>query len=436
MLTETKEPSPISEAEFAILMDRLAPFERRPTLAVAVSGGPDSLALTCLAARWATSRDGRVIGLTVDHDLRAESSKEADQTAAWLSKHGIDHHTLRWTGPKPTSGLQQKARNARYDLLLAWCRDAAVLHLLTGHHREDQAETVALRKEKQSGPDGLAGMAMIRDLPHLRLLRPFLGTGKARLIATLRHLEQPWVDDPSNRNPVFTRNRLRRDGIDLELLSAEARLRGRERALAEKRLQAVLAEIVSVDPAGFASAPDRAFLDQPPDIGGSLLARVLMTIGGGAYPPRSKRLQSLLDAMRGDQHFQGRTLYHCQVLKQQGRWFFFREANDTTTQALPPGQWLLWDDRFLVRWWGPDKDYRIQALGGHGWSKRQGLIESGRMRHIPAALRASLPSICQGDQPVAIPHLGLFAPSFDKGGLELHFKPKTPLANVPFAAHM
>ena len=208
--------SPLDETRFAALMAALGPFERRPRLAVAVSGGPDSLALCLLAERWAQARGGATVGLIVDHGLRPESAREAGQVAAWLSARGIAQQVLSWQGAKPASGIQAAARAARYELLCAWCRAAGVLHLLTAHHRDDQAETVALRQARGSGADGLAGIAPVRELAGLRLLRPLLTVPKAALTALLAAAGQPWLEDPSNRAAAFARARLRRDA-DLDV---------------------------------------------------------------------------------------------------------------------------------------------------------------------------------------------------------------------------
>ena len=167
-------PARCGAAEFAGLIETLGPFEQRPRLAVAVSGGPDSLCLCLLAAGWAAAQDGAVSALIVDHGLRPEAAAEARQVAAWLRARRIDHHVLRWAGVKPATGIQAAAREARYRLLGDWCRAAGILHLLLGHHLDDQAETVALREARQSGAEGLAGMAAVRELAGLRLLRPFL----------------------------------------------------------------------------------------------------------------------------------------------------------------------------------------------------------------------------------------------------------------------
>src|SRR5579863_9177854 len=148
----------LSDTEFAETLDRLGPFERRPLIAVAVSGGADSMALALLADAWAKARRGRAVALTVDHRLRAESTAEARQVARWLRRHGIAHEILTWTAPRPRSGVQAAARAARYALLEDWCLRAHCLHLLTAHHRRDQVETFWLRLTRGSGLDGLAAM--------------------------------------------------------------------------------------------------------------------------------------------------------------------------------------------------------------------------------------------------------------------------------------
>src|ERR1700693_3737439 len=125
--------APLTDAEFAARLDALGPFERAPRLAVAVSGGADSLALALFADAWARARGGRIAALTVDHRLRAASATEARQVGAWLAPRGIVHRTLAWEGPHPESDIQAAARAARYRLLEAWCEEQGILHLLTAH---------------------------------------------------------------------------------------------------------------------------------------------------------------------------------------------------------------------------------------------------------------------------------------------------------------
>jgi len=150
---------PLTAAAFADLLDKLGPYEPALRLAVGVSGGPDSMALALLADAWARARGGRVLALIVDHGLRPASMGEATRVAGWLAARGLETRVLPWLGEKPERGIQAAARAARHALLEAACRDAGILHLLLAHQREDQAETVLLRRAAQSGADGLAAMA-------------------------------------------------------------------------------------------------------------------------------------------------------------------------------------------------------------------------------------------------------------------------------------
>jgi len=273
----------VGATEFAALMAVFAPFERHPVLAVAVSGGRDSLALALLAHEWARARQGRVQALIVDHALRPESAAEARMTAERLSTLGIAAECLVWPGDKPSAGLQQAARVARYRLLSDACRRRGTLHLLVAHHADDQAETVAMRAARASGPDGLAGMAALVEHRDLRLLRPLLSVPRMRLTATLEARGIAWIDDPSNQDRRFERVRLRQDGL-VAPAGKEVGRSARERRLAEAALAAL-----EVDSAGIAL--DHAIVSRlRKEITEGLLSRLVQTVGGRDYPPRRDRL--------------------------------------------------------------------------------------------------------------------------------------------------
>src|SRR5579884_899348 len=290
---------PIDDDEFAAALDGLARFEARPFVAVATSGGPDSLALTILADRWARMRGGEIRALSVDHRLRPESATELRLLGAWLRRRGIRHEILVWTGGKPTTGVEEAARAARYALLAAWCRAQGCLHLLLAHHREDQIETYLIRRRANSGPLGLAGMSAIRELAPCRLLRPLLGFPRARLSALLAAERQPAIADPSNRDPAFARARLRADprsAAEDECLSAEIRAHGGMRRVREDARDRLLAGAVALHPAGFAML-DAELLSAAPETVEAALAALVMTIGGGRYPPRRARVARLGEAL-------------------------------------------------------------------------------------------------------------------------------------------
>ena len=226
-------PDPVGAAEFARLIGRLGPFEPAPHLAVAVSGGRDSLALGLLAHDWTAGANGRITGLIVDHGLRRGSAGEAARTYETLGRLGIPAAVLKASG-RPRKNLQAWARAARYALMADWCRNAGVLHLLVAHHRDDQAETLLASLTRGAGLQGLAGMAAVRELPACRIVRPLLGMPRDRLTATLEARNVAWIDDPSNRDRRFRRVRLRQrlaDSGDGPELAARG-LRGRTGATA------------------------------------------------------------------------------------------------------------------------------------------------------------------------------------------------------------
>ncbi|WP_028351330.1 tRNA lysidine(34) synthetase TilS [Bradyrhizobium murdochi] len=182
-----------------------------PALVLAVSGGPDSLALMWLAARWrrALSRGPRLIAVTVDHGLRPEAAREARGVKRVARSLDLPHRTLRWTGAKPKTGLPAAAREARYRLLAKAARASGATHILTAHTRDDQAETLLMRMLRGSGIAGLAAMARESEREGVWLARPLLDIPKSRLVATLDKAKIAFADDPTNRDVSFTRPRLR-----------------------------------------------------------------------------------------------------------------------------------------------------------------------------------------------------------------------------------
>ncbi len=401
-------------------MARFAPFEARPKLAVAVSGGPDSMALALLAHDWTAARAGTVHGLIVDHGLRAESAAEACCTAERLVGAGIPATILAWEGPKPTTGIQEAARAARYARLEVWSRTNGVLHLLLGHHRDDQDETVAHRAERGSGPAGLAGMAAVVERADLRLLRPLLGVTKADILAWLAMRGQKWIDDPSNRDPAFARARLRRDGI-AALPPGDFAPQRRERERAAARL---LARAARLDAAGWATLDVVALRAAPRGTRRDALAAVLRTVGGASYPPRSTRLDALLDAVARDRLGGGRTLAGCRIVPWRNGLLVAREAGAVEAPRELGNEAALWDGRWRVR--GPS-GWRVEALGG----RRPDGAERGL---VPSPARAALPMLCDGHGPVAVPHLGWVRSEMDPAAAQAVFAPRWPLARAPFAA--
>ena len=219
------DDSPISAQDARRLF---ADWREAPALVLAVSGGPDSIALMWLMARWrrALSRGPKLLAVTVDHGLRPEAAREAREVKRLAQELELPHRTVHWRGDKPRTGVPAAAREARYRLLAQAAKSAGASHILTAHTRDDQAETLLMRLLRGSGIAGLGAMKRVSARDGAILARPLLDVPKARLIATLDKAKILYADDPTNHDAAFTRPRLR---ALLPVLAAEG---GDARALA------------------------------------------------------------------------------------------------------------------------------------------------------------------------------------------------------------
>lgn len=291
------EALPVTEREAAALFAGLAGEAR---LLVAVSGGPDSVALLVLLAEWARAPGRPALhAATVDHGLRPASAGEASVVAALCERLGVPHATLVWDGPKPVAGLQAKAREARYDLLGREALRLGGAVLVSAHTLDDQAETVLMRMAHGSGPSGLIGMRERVRKGSVELARPLLGIAKARLIATLEARGLAFVRDPSNEDMRFERVRWRQvlpalaeEGLTAERLARLARRMARLEDVAERRAATLLREMLVPDGAGGLVRFDiRPLLAEPEEIVLRVLAQALAM--AGPEPEDFTRLERL-----------------------------------------------------------------------------------------------------------------------------------------------
>lgn len=178
-------------------------------IAVAVSGGADSLALVLMAKENLAVFGFEIVALTVDHHLRPNSTREAQYVANVMQTHGIEHHIIEWLDEKPTSGVEESARIARYKLLTDWCRQNNIQILLTAHHLSDQAETFLMRLQRGSGLKGLCCMREISENNGIIIARPLLNTPPETMRNYLLKNQIQWIEDPSNTDTRYLRNRVR-----------------------------------------------------------------------------------------------------------------------------------------------------------------------------------------------------------------------------------
>ncbi len=372
-------------------MAALGPFAPDRRVAVAVSGGADSMALAMLAAGW-----GRPLALVADHGLRPEAAEEARLTIRRLAERGIPARLLSLAVPRGPA-LAERARTARYQALRAACAEAGLPHLLLGHHAGDQAETVLLRALHGSGPDGRAGMAAIQSSGGLCLLRPLLGVVPIVLRDWLRAAGLAWVEDPSNANMRAERNRLRARIGEPEgqgprtaaLLAASRHWAGRRNARADA-VRAWLTANVTLYPGLHAEWTS-------PELPADALAALIQTVTGALYPPAGAAVTRLAAAPRPA------TLAGARLLRGRGRWHLAREAA-AAGPPVPACRGAVWDGRFLLA----DRPAAappgiIDELGPAAWRTESDL---------PAAVLAALPCVRVDNAVVAIPSLGIGDPGW------------------------
>lgn len=422
-----------------LLRGTLQPDDHKHGLAVGVSGGADSMALTLLAAEWARAHGAAFTALSVDHDLRPGSDAEAETVGRWLTARGIEHHILTWQGNKPTSGIQAAARQARLGLLGDWCRAHAsggsggARVLLLAHHRDDLVETVLLRIAADSGPDGLAGIASRGRVGGVLVLRPLLSVAKPRLIDTCRAFEQDWIEDPSNQDTKFERIRLRKLAPELgasgltpdRLTRFSSAMRGARDAMDRERANFLRAH-GSVHPAGFVVLSRDALVRQPARFAELVLAQILQSVGGRDYPPRTERVARLRDHL-AEGFEQACTLGHCLIEPlEDGKIRIQRETiGQPNRLMLRPGIPQRWDNRFELSASvtgaasTDNSQLSVEMLNDRNWrrllrqtpSARDLLAEAG----IPNAARSGLPIVSGLDGSLWLPHLS--------GGHEIGVQP-------------
>ncbi len=266
-------------------------------LLLAVSGGPDSLALMHLAALWRDAGASTPLFVaTVDHGLRENSAQEAQQVGEWARALALPHEILTWRGEKPERAIQERAREARYELLFAHARKVGAAATATGHHADDQWETVVFRLARGSGIAGLAGMTREQRFPGGILLRPLLHLPKKTLIDFCCDHGQHFFDDPSNADPAFARTKLRALANPLQTLGFSCELAQKLGDRAKKADDAIEWTAENIFRRAALNEPDAYDLTEIAEAPRAIVERFLalaLTCAAGSSPQRLDRLEFL-----------------------------------------------------------------------------------------------------------------------------------------------
>ena len=293
-------------------------------LGLAVSGGPDSMALLALAS---AALPGRIHVATVDHGLREASRQEAEQVAGVCARLGIPHRTLAVT--VPAGNMQDAARGARYAALGQWAQGAGLAAIATAHHADDQAETLVMRLNRSSGLAGLAGVRARGLVPDtdLPLLRPLLGWRRAELADVVAATGWPVAQDPSNTDPQFDRARIRKalaqcDWLDADAVSRSAAHLADTQAALDWAVEREWYEAVE-----HADGVFRYRHGAPRAVGMAILARIIAELNGA---PRGGEVARLFDSLAEGR---GGTLAGVLARAEGGIWIFRAEPPRGRQQA-------------------------------------------------------------------------------------------------------
>ncbi|PQA75521.1 tRNA lysidine(34) synthetase TilS [Brucella oryzae] len=338
-------------------------FEQARAVIAAVSGGSDSLGLLFLLRDYMAMLQNppRLIAVTVDHRLRAESQAEAENVGLLCRQYGIEHRILVWDEAKPASGLSAAARTARYRLLVQAARDAGGAFIVTGHTQDDQIETFLMRKERSAHAEarGLAAMSSRSWLEGMglegsvELDRPLLSVSRQTLRDELRARGISWVDDPSNANTEYERPRIRL-GIAAEADRQAVLKQIAEAGAARERDNAALIEALG-DPASLRIDANGIWLVDPqlyaalPDNVRRLFAGLLAAIAGGRrFLPGDSERSRIERVLSGNDDSHRLTVFGALIERGENGFphRFRREKRNLSNLHLEPGKPLVWDGRF------------------------------------------------------------------------------------------
>ena len=412
----------ITSEEFALSMKKLGIAETRPKIAVAVSGGGDSIALALLMQEWVGARGGEMLALTVDHQLRPSSAGEALEVRKFMQARGILHDLLIWRGNKPSTHVQAMAREARYALLLQACRQRAFPVLAVAHNLEDQIETFWMRLAHGSGLDGLSAMAPAREAEGVSVIRPVLSFSRGQLRATCTQRRCLWAEDPSNRNEKYLRVKLRRfenlladEGLTPARLAQTVQKLEDARQALQIMTEKAVAACVLLHPEGYATLKISEWKEYPRDIQRRILRQALTMIVSSPYPAGFEALELTRQDLQNPS-FAGKTLAGCEIFPERsGNVLIAREA-DSVEGRVRVAEDKIWDARFIVSGFDVES-LEIGALGEAGLSELRKNIDTPlqKLEMLPFKVKRVLPALWRGGNLLAVPHVSYYSPACPPG---------------------
>lgn len=386
---------PVAAAAGEVFDRRLCADSPRP-IAVALSGGGDSVALLLAAQSWAQARGRPLVALTVDHRLQPQSLAWTESCARLAGRIGAGFQALAWEGPKPVGGLPAAARTARHRLLAQAARGLGARVLLMGHTADDVLEARAMRAAGATTPEPRewSPSPAWPEGRELHLLRPLLGLRRSALRDGLRAQGEAWIEDPANVDPRFARARARAGLAHAGevLFAADAPL--------------ALATICRFEAWGGVAFSRAAFRAAPLAEAQRLLGLVCVCAGGGARLPAAAARDGLAARLRGEGELVA-TVAGARIEAAADEVRTVREAGEARRGGLQPlvlapGAAAVWDGRFDVT--AEVEGLEVRPL--RGLARRLPPSQQRALALLPAGARPALPAIVDAAGDVSCPQLG------------------------------
>lgn len=411
-------------------------------IAIAVSGGSDSIALLLLTTAWAKNNNRliendyekrskvEIVVFSVDHQLRAESSKEIEFVAEIAKELGLEFKAFKWKHEGVKSSVQEKARTARYDMMTDYCHQLGINTLMTAHHYDDYLENYIIRKRRFSGVLGLK-LSHTNFYNDIEILRPLSYFKKRDLIAYLKTKSASWIEDPSNESDHYERNRVRKIISSMSDQEYDEFLReivdnNKKAKILNEEFIAAIAEHVEINQLGFAIVSLNEKMDDELLI--YLLSFVLSSISGKNYYPRFRSVRKLIDILRTEQkiHY---SLHGCIIDKRKANLVVFREKEELVDKAIALKDRAIWDGRFLFNIGSKAgyEDYEINALSMADYVGIKKKLDLEKLANLSLnnhkSILFTLPVIKKLEKIIAIPHISYYDCDEFNVDLNITFKP-------------
>ena len=285
-------------------------FRLNEDFIVAVSGGPDSLALCFLSKIYSIKNHLKVTYFHVDHKLRNNSTKEAKFVKLLLKELSTNLEILTWVGKKPKSNIQSVARDKRYELMIKKAKKLKINNILLGHHKDDLIENFFIRILRGSGLNGMVSFDQTTDLQNINLIRPLLKFSKLNLEYITKKVFKNYVEDPSNKNDEFKRVKIRNfiknlelEGLDNDKFNLTIKNLKFANESIKYFVEKNLKDNSTISNINKSVILNKIFFLQPKEVVFRSLTEVLKGVGKKYFPVRGKKIDNLIYRIKNDNSF-------------------------------------------------------------------------------------------------------------------------------------